>query len=302
MTAVTFHEAPDFLSDKGLSSNGSILVYYDEHEEKGTLYELRSIAWRLIEDSGIGVAAYNTPQNLNALSPNQVAETYLVLEHARRESRVKTLVWTGTGSRAFNSGAALKGDMKVYVPDDIIKAYGKRGMAPIAGDWVQAQLTRAFWDFKKPLIMALNGLAVGGGMNIALANCGDMVVCSRKARFRYPFAQLGVTPEFGSSMMLPLLVGMPKAKELVMTADWLSAEEAFKLGLVNRLCEPEEVLPQALALAAKTAAFNNQGMQCIKEVMNAPLRQRLDEVLVKEQEVIKRAIKLTGGFAKNAKL
>merc|ERR1712066_766393 len=99
--------------------------------------------------------------------------------------------------------------------------------------------------------MAINGLAIGGGMNIALANCGDMVVCSKKARFTYPFAKLGVTPEFGSSMMLPLLVGMPKAKELVMTAEWLSAEEAHRFGLVNILCDLEEVLPKAIELAAK---------------------------------------------------
>merc|ERR1719181_206090 len=102
--------------------------------------------------------------------------------------------------------------------------------------------------------------------------------------------------------MLPLLVGMPRAKELVMTADWLSAEEAYRLGLANVLCEPEEVLPKALALAAKTAQFNNDGMQCIKEVMNAPLREKLQAVLEKEQEVILRSIKVTGGFAKNAKL
>merc|ERR1712232_1202901 len=96
--------------------------------------------------------------------------------------------------------------------------------------------------------------------------------------------------------------GMPKAKELVMTAEWLSAEEAHRLGLVNVVCEPEELLPKALALAAKTAQFSNAGMQCIKEVMNAPLREKLEAVLQKEQEVILRSIKATGGFAKNSKL
>jgi len=192
--------------------------------------------------------------------------------------------------------------MKIHVPKDILEAYSKRGNAPERGNWVQAPLTKAFWDFPKPLVMAVNGLAIGGGMNIALANCGDMVVCSSKARFMYPFAKLGVTPEFGSSMMLPLLVGMPKAKELFMTGDWLSAEEAYRLGLVNVLCNLEEVLPKAVELAAKTARFNNEGMKCIKEVVNAPLRERLDEVLRKEQEVILRSIQVTGGFAKNAKL
>lgn len=295
-------EAKDFLSDGGLESNGSVLVYHGAHEETGEKYELKSIAWRLLEKAGVAIAAYNAPKNLNALTPNQVMETYLVLEHARRDPKVKALVWTGTGTRAFNAGAALKGDMKIHVPREVMTAYSQRGMAPVKGDWVQAPLTKAFWDFPKPLIMAINGLAVGGGMNIALANCGDMVVCSSKARFTYPFAKLGVTPEFGSSMMLPLLVGMPKAKELVMTGDWVSADEALKLGLANAVCEPAELLPRAVALAAKTAQFNNEGMKCIKEVMNAPLRGRLEEVLKKEQEVILRSIKVTGGFAKNSKL
>jgi len=295
-------EAPAYLADTGLDANGSVRVYYDAQEGASEEYALKSIAWRLLEKAGVGVAAYNAPKNLNALTPNQVMETYLVLEHARRDPRVKALVWTGTGTRAFNAGAALKGDMKIHVPREVMKAYAKRGLAPVAGDWVQAPLTKAFWDFPKPLVMAINGLAIGGGMNIALANCGDMVVCSSKARFTYPFAKLGVTPEFGSSMMLPLLVGMPKAKELVMTGDWITADEALKFGLANAVCAPEELLPRAIGLAAKTAQFNNEGMQCIKEVMNAPLRGRLEEVLKKEQEVIMRSIKVTGGFAKNSKL
>lgn len=297
-----FSEAAAFFADDGAVSNGSVLVYYGAHEKEGTPYELKSIAWRLLEDVGVGVAAYNTQKNLNALAPNQVVETYLVLEHAKRDPRVRALVWTGTGSKSFNSGAALKGDMKVHVPAEIVEAYSKIGMAPVKGDWVQAPMAKAFWDFPKPVVMSVNGLAVGGGCNIAIANCGDMVVASKKARFTYPFAKLGVTPEYGSSMMLPMLVGMAKAKELVMTAEWMGAEEALRLNLVNYLCEPEELLPKAVELAAKTAKFNNSGMQLIKQVMNAPLRKKLDEVLVKEQEVIMESIRVTGGFAKNSKL
>ena len=81
---------------------------------------------------------------------------------------------------------------------------------------VMARQTIAFWDFPKPLIMAVNGLAVGGGANIALANHADLVVCSSKARFKYPFSTLGLTPELGSSMLIPFVVGMAKAKEIMM--------------------------------------------------------------------------------------
>ncbi|CAE8703689.1 unnamed protein product, partial [Polarella glacialis] len=213
--AGSFPEAPAFLDEAGLSQNGSVLVYYGAHEKEGVAYELKSIAWRLLEDVGVAIAAYNAPKSLHCLSPNQQMETFLVLEHAKRDPRVRALVWTGTGVKAFNSGMALKGDLKVQVPEEVVKAYGARGMAPEVGDLVLQSQTKAFWDFPKPLIMAVNGLAVGGGANIALASFGDMVLCSKEARFMYPFAKLGFTPELGSSMVMPFLIGMAKAKELM---------------------------------------------------------------------------------------
>mmetsp|Transcript_88382 Transcript_88382/g.189814 ORF Transcript_88382/g.189814 Transcript_88382/m.189814 type:complete len:305 (-) Transcript_88382:81-995(-) len=300
--AVDFPEAAAFLAEEGLESNGSVLVYYGEHEEKGTPYALRSIAWRFLEGSGIGVVAYNTPKSLNCLAPNQVMEAFLVLEHAKRDPRVKVLVWTGTGRRAFNSGAALKGDQKVYLPAEIFEAYSKRGMAPVKGDWVMAPLTKAFWDFPKPIVLAINGLAVGGAANIALANFGDMVLCSKESRFMYPFAKLGVTPELGSSLLIPFLAGMTKAKELMMTGEWMSADEALRLNLINGICEPEELLPKALAVAAKMTTAHPETMRLIKRVMNAPLRDQLDAILAREQVTIMESIKASGGFAKNAKL
>ncbi len=131
---------------------------------------------------------------------------------------------TGSGDRAFSSGAALKGDgehFTVHVPPHVIEDYEDRKMIPQPPtirppDMVMARQTIAFWDFPKPLIMAINGLAVGGGANIALANYADMVICSRTARFKYPFSTLGITPELGSSSLIPFVVGMAKAKEIMM--------------------------------------------------------------------------------------
>ena len=88
----------------------------------------------------------------------------------------------------------MGGDMTVHVPVGCVDEYTERGMMPGAqspGNMVLREQTQAFWDFPKPVIFAINGLAVGGGANIALANYGDLVVCSTNARFKWPFAQLG---------------------------------------------------------------------------------------------------------------
>ena len=112
---------------------------------------------------------YNTPENLNCLSPSLTSETFLILEHAARDDGCKVLIWTGAGDRAFSSGAALKGEgehFENHVPSHVIKDYGARGMFTQAPniqppDMVMARQTVAFWDFPKPIIMAVNGLAVG---------------------------------------------------------------------------------------------------------------------------------------------
>ncbi|CAE8587656.1 unnamed protein product [Polarella glacialis] len=156
-------------------------------------------------------------------------------------------------------------------------------------------MVRVEWRLKLALIMAVNGLAVGGGANIALANFGDMVLCSKEARFMYPFAKLGFTPELGSSMVMPFLIGMAKAKELMMTGNWLSSEEALRLNLVNAVYEAEDLLPQAVAVAAKLAASHPECMRLMKQVMNRPLRQQLDAVLAEENETIKASIRAVGG-------
>jgi enoyl-CoA hydratase/carnithine racemase len=169
---------------------------------------------------GVAVATYNTPENLNCLSPSLTSETFLILEHAARDEACKVLIWTGAGERAFCAGAALKGKgehFEEHVPSHVRNDYDSRRMFPQSPavnppDMVMARQTVAFWDFPKPLIMAVNGLAVGGGANIALANYADLVICSANARFKYPFSTLGLTPELGSSALIPFVVGMAKAK------------------------------------------------------------------------------------------
>merc|ERR1711971_1360969 len=101
------------------------------------------------------------------------------------------------------------------------------------------------------------------------AGFSDLVFCSTRARFMYPFARLGITPELGSSLVMPWLVGMSKAKEMMMLGKWFSAEEALRLNLVNAVCSPEELLPRAVRTAAKIATRNSTTLQLMKQIMNA---------------------------------
>merc|ERR1719199_1984076 len=141
----------------------------------------------------------------------------------------------------------------------------------------------AFWDFPKPSIAAINGLAVGGAANIAFANYHDLVICSTNARFMYPFPRLGFTPELGSSFMIPYQIGMARAKELMFLGDWISAEKAEAWGLVNAVVAPEQLMPEAMKLAERLVLFHPAPLKFAKKVLNDNMRAQLDSVLKVEQ-------------------
>jgi len=134
-----------------------------------------------------------------------------------------------------------------------------------------------FWDFPKPSIVAVNGLAVGGAANICLANCHDLILASEEAKFMYPFAKLGITPEMGSSFLMPLLVGPTKAKRMMMLGEWLSAKDALDMNLVLEVLPAQELMPKAMAMAKTLAANKNQfALGLNKRLMNRHLRQYME--------------------------
>jgi enoyl-CoA hydratase/carnithine racemase len=263
----------------------NIKTYYPDERD----YNLGSLAYERKGD-GICVAYYNTPKNLHALTPNQQHETFLVLEYARRDPACKVLIWTATGQRAFSSGAAF-GVTQVDLDPEVAAAYRAKDMCPKQNDVALKTMTLAFWDFPKPIIMAINGLAVGGGANIALMNYGDMVLASTKARFMWPFAKLGLSPELGSSLMMAQIIGMPRAKRIMMLGEWLSAEDAHSMGLVNEVVEPDELMPRAMELAKAMTAFTPDTMLRIKDIMNKHLRESMDKVLDDEAVTLGDGIK-----------
>lgn len=190
----------------------------------------------------------------------------------------------------------MRGDRTVHVPQHAVADYSRRGMHSSPRDLVLGRQTIAFWDFPKPLIAAVNGLAVGGGANIALANHADLVICSTNASFKWPFSTLGLTPELGSSLVLPYLVGMARAKELMFRGEWLSATDAVTMGLANEVVEPDELMLRAVEVATDLTTRQQPALQLAKKVINHHLRKDLEEVLGLELETITESIKATGGL------
>jgi len=124
-------------------------------------------------------------------------------------------------------------------------------------------------------------------------------VCSTNARFMYPFSKLGFTPELGSSLMLPLIVGMAKAKQMMFLGDWLSAQEALSLGLANAVVPAADLMKETIALAERLVHLHPAALKHSKRILNMHLRNQLDASLEMEQATFVQCIKETGGPIQN---
>lgn len=185
----------------------------------------------LEKENGVATITLNRPEKLNALGSNTTFEIISALEEAIGNKEIRVIVMTGAG-KAFSAG----GDHR-----DILKPGFEKSLL----DWRHRMRTGSnrmvtiMTGSEKPIIASVNGLAVGGGCTIALA-C-DIRIASEKALFGLVFSKIGVTPEFGCSYLLPRVVGLGKALELLFEAEMISAREAEKIGLVNKVVPHEEL-------------------------------------------------------------
>lgn len=189
---------------------------------------------------GVGIITLNRPERLNALSPAMSQGILQILANLSED--VRALVLTGAG-RAFSAG----GD---------VKSMGERlGDAPQPPAWrrphAENNVATAFLNCDRPIIGAVNGYAVGIGLAYA-AMC-DLRIASDRAQFGALWIRRGYMPDGGGSFFLPLVVGVPKALELIWTGDIIDAHEAQRIGLVNRVVPHEELMPATLALAKRLA-------------------------------------------------
>jgi enoyl-CoA hydratase len=189
---------------------------------------------------GIAWITFNRPKVLNALNRKTIEELREVLLDVREDSGVRVLILTGSGEKSFVAGADI-GELAQRTPAD-----GKD--FSLFGQGVVHLLE----TLGKPSICAINGFALGGGCELALA-C-SIRIASKSARLGQPEVKLGILPGYGGSQRLARLCGKGVAHELCLTGEMISAEEAQRIGLVNRIYEPAELLPAAEAMAKKIIA------------------------------------------------
>lgn len=240
----------------------------------------------LSEDRGaVRILILNRPQRLNAFSTVGYEELRDGLVTAAADSSVKCLVLTGAG-RAFCAG------QDIHELEELASGPGtmaaSRGFMPCVAEIEQ---------FPKPLLAAVNGVAVGFGVTMLL-HC-DLVVASSEARFQLPFASLGLVPEAGSSVTLPLRVGEQEAAHLLYTGSWCDAEHAAEIGLVWRLASPERVMETALEIAQEIAAMPLASLMASKELLLAARLPTVRSARIREFEAF---LSLLGGPANRSAL
>ena len=203
------------------------------------------------KSEGVGTIRLNRPDVLNALSRDLYSQLDDAITDMEADDEVMAVIFTGTGERAFSAGAdihemaRLAEDPNAPPPDPRRPTYA----------WHVASCT-------KPTIGAINGLAYGGGA--VLASSFDIRVGCERSRFRFLAASYG---RVNSTWSLPRQVGWPMAKELLLTARVVGAEEAYRIGLLNHLVDADELMPKAVELARMIAANDPRMVQGIKELL-----------------------------------
>ena len=215
---------------------------------------------------GVLVLTLNRPEKLNAITGELLDALYAALKEGEEDREVRALLLTGAG-RAFSAGQDLTafGDRK---PD--YEAHLRR----------YNRVVEALSGLEKPLVVAVNGVAAGAGMSLAL--WGDLRLAAVGASFTTAFVRIGLVPDSGLSFLLPRLVGLAKAQELLLLSPRLSAEEALALGLVHRVVPAEKLMEEALSLAKELAQGPTRAYALTKKLLLETYRLSLTEALALE--------------------
>jgi 2-(1,2-epoxy-1,2-dihydrophenyl)acetyl-CoA isomerase len=204
------------------------------------------------QHGAVGVVTINRPERLNALAWDHICEIARVLAVQADDDAVRAVVLTGAG-RAFSAGGDVSGQ-------------AKRAAWPIAQKPVRAapllEAVRSIWEFPKPLVAAVNGVAAAAGVGLALL-C-DLRIVDRRARLGFPFAKVGLGPDLGVSWSLPRIVGPGQAARLLFSAAFIGADEAARIGLADEVVDAGAALTRSLALCEEFGELAPLGLRLAK--------------------------------------
>ncbi|MDQ5987337.1 MAG: enoyl-CoA hydratase [Syntrophus sp. SKADARSKE-3] len=220
--------------------------------------------------NGVATITFNRPKALNAMNSITMGELYQAAKKCRDDEAVKVVILTGTGDKAFVAGA------------DISEMQNLRPQAALSFMEQGQETLRFIETMPKPVIAAVNGFALGGGTEIAMA-C-DMRFASENARFGQPEILIGLIPGWGGTQRLARLIGMGRAKELVMGGEQITAQRAYEIGLVNRIYPQDQLMEEAKKYASKLAALPAFALKMAKHSMNYGYDLSLDNATRLEAE------------------
>ena len=213
----------------------------------------------------------NRPDQLNAISRRTLQEMERALKELRKDPNIRVVILTGAGEKAFCAGADLKGG--IFTPEtDSVKGARLARMGQ--------EFTELIERYETPVIAAVNGLAFGGGWEIAMA-C-DVIIASENAQFCLPEINLGLIPGWGGTQRLPRLIGKSRAKELIFTGDRLTAREAERIGMISKAVPTKELQKTALELAGKLAMKSPIMLKLAKQAISRGIDMNLKSGLAEE--------------------
>lgn len=230
-------------------------------EFENTLYEKKE---------GIATITINRPKALNALNRQALLEISSRLDNAEKDEDVKIIVITGAGDRSFCVGLDLKAVKGISAVDGMdLSLLGQK-------------LTKKIEELKKPVIAAINGYALGGGLELAMS-C-DLRIASENAKLGQPELNVGLIPGWGGTQRLPRFVGSGIAKELIFTGKMIDTKTAKQLGLLNKVVPPDELKSAVKELATELMTKPPVGIQLAKQLINSSIETDLTKGLVQEAQ------------------
>jgi enoyl-CoA hydratase len=217
-------------------------------------------------EAPVGVITFNRPNVLNALRTRLLKEVSTALAEMESDANVRVVIMTGAGEKAFAAGADIS-ELNALSSAGLGAAQSRSGQA----------LTRQIERMSKPVIMAVNGFALGGGCEIAMA--GDIIIASENAKFGQPEVNLGLIPGYGGTARTTRRVGKGMASFLCLSGDIIDAHEALRIGLIERVVPAAELMPAAKRLATTIASKAPLAVAACKRVLNNAAHLSIDDAL-----------------------